>query len=370
MREVSTKIGSGIAGLSEEVTELGSDVTGLRTDVVRLSAQVMTLNEGIAAALNGPRDALGGVTALLSVGRPAEEGDDAGPASELRAAVSRANAGILGEAIIPADPERYPAELSIPRVSEIYVNPRYRVAEFNKGARPADDNWWEERESRDDFDVLLTAHVTSPGATRVPMLLLGHPGAGKSLLTKVFAARLPASDYTVVRVPLRRVSADARVHHQIEEALELSTNQRIEWMELATQSADTIRVVLLDGLDELLQASEHDQTRYLQDVMDFQEREAEQRRPVIVVVTSRTVVADRVRIPFGTTVVKLDPFNDNDVAGWLERWNRINADAIAAGTMGGLTLGGVRRQPELAEQPLLLLMLAIYAADQDTPGTR
>ena len=118
----------------------------------------------------------------------------------------------------------------------------------------------------------LPRHVMSPDATRLPLLLLGHPGAGKSLLTEVFAARLPYSEYTVVRVPLRRVSADARIHRQIEEALEISTDQRIAWSDLAQQSTDTVRVVLLDGLDELLQASEHDRSGYLEDVVDFQNR--------------------------------------------------------------------------------------------------
>ena len=65
--------------------------------------------------------------------------------------------------------------------------------------------------------------------------------------------------------------------------------------------------------------------------------------------------------------MKLDPFNDDDIADWLGRWKRVNADAIAAGTMGELTASAVRRQPELAEQPLLLLMLALYAADPALP---
>ena len=126
-------------------------------------------------------------------------------------------------------------------------------------------------------------------------------------------------------------------------------------------------MVLLDGLDELLQASDHDRTSYLQDVMEFQEREAEQERPVIVIVTSRTVVADRVRIPEGTMVVKLEPFNTSDIACWLGRWRRVNEGAIAAGRIGELTLAAALSQPALAEQPLLLLMLAIYAADLAMP---
>lgn len=365
--------------VSESVSDLLKDVTGLRSDVAGLSAQVIGLNEAVSAALGGPRDALGRVAALLELGIPratygnaaADEGSVVAPAqsrmSSLLTAVSRANTGVLEEPVIPGDPERYPSALTIPEVREIYINPRYRVAELDEQARPTDDRWWAGFESQDDFDVLLARHVTAPDATRRPLLLLGHPGAGKSLLTKVFAARLPVSQYTVVRVPLRQVSADARVDHQVEEALRQSTNRPIEWWELAEQSEGTTRVVILDGLDELLQASGHDRSSYLQDVMDFQERESLQRRPVIVVVTSRTVVADRVHIPYGTTVVRLDPFNDDDITDWLRRWKRVNADAIGSGALGELTLTAIQRQPELAEQPLLLLMLAIYAADLGLP---
>ena len=372
VREVGTQVANSIAELATDVAELSSDTGDLGTAIRESNVEV-------AAALNANRDALNRVAALLAVSVPSETHSGAAalsggtqppvPLSGLRTAASWANARILGEPVIPADPERYPADLTIPRVSEIYVNPRYRVAriDLTDESWPADDRWWDTRVSRDDFDLLLTAHVVAPDATRLPLLLLGHPGAGKSLLTKVLAARLPNSEYTVVRVPLRRVNANARIHRQIEEALEISTDQRIAWSDLAQQSTDTVRVVLLDGLDELLQASEHDRSSYLEDVVDFQEREANQRRPVVAIVTSRTVVADRVRIPDGTTIVKLDSFTDDDVADWVARWKRVNADAIVAGSIGELTLHAAQRQPELAEQPLLLLMLALYAADKRLP---
>lgn len=168
---------------------------------------------------------------------------------------------------------------------------------------------------------------------------------------------------------------------------------------MAAQSQDTIRVVLLDGLDELLQASQTDRSGYLQEVMEFQRHEAEQWQPVVVVVTSRTVVADRVDIPDGTTVVKLDFFTESDIEEWLARWRRVNAATISAGTMRELTVECVLGPPpdsgaeetddeadesddadqdwddsegrsgirELARQPLLLLMLTLYAADPALP---
>jgi hypothetical protein len=177
------------------------------------------------------------------------------------------------------------------------------------------------------------------------------------------------------------VNADSRIHRQIEQALEISTDQQIAWSDLALESADTTKVVLLDGLDELLQASEHDQSGYLEDIVEFQEREANQRRPVVVIVTSRTVVVDRVHIPEGTTIVKLDSFKEDDIREWVTRWRRVNADAIAAGSIGELTAADAiaagsigelaaadaQLRPRLAEQPLLLLMLALYAADRTLP---
>jgi hypothetical protein len=127
--------------------------------------------------------------------------------------LARANRGILTETIIPEDARIYGPTMTFPTVQAIYINPRYRLARHDSAfpdIRPTDEQWWSNLPSSGDFDLMLAGHMTSPDATRVPMLLLGHPGAGKSLLMKVLAARLPPEEYTVVRVPLRRVDSDAR----------------------------------------------------------------------------------------------------------------------------------------------------------------
>jgi hypothetical protein len=54
-------------------------------------------------------------------------------------------------------------------------------------------------------------------------------------------------------------------------------------------------MVMLDGFDELLQATGVSQSDYLEKVAEFQRREADQGRPVAALVTSRTAVADRAR---------------------------------------------------------------------------
>jgi hypothetical protein len=399
------------AATRSAVADLRADQAGqadaLLADGGATRSMIAELRRDMAAALDANRTALGRLAALLAL----DAGQHGSTVLDLRQSLAWANSGVLAEKIVPEDAQSY-AGIEFPTVGESYINPRYRLARATrqggltwllKGAQHADERWWDRRTSRDDFDLMLAAYVTSPDATRLPMLLLGHPGAGKSMLTKVFAARLPESAYTVVRVPLRRVGANAPVRTQIEQALAEATNGRVDsWWQLAEQSQDTIRVVLLDGLDELLQASQDDRSGYLQDVVEFQQREAEQQQPVVVMVTSRIVVADRVDIPVGTAVVKLDFFEEPDIADWLDVWRRVNAAAISARTMRALTVqsvlgtsagadtgkaaadrevgddnkdaanendqapgpGGVR---ELARQPLLLLMLALYAADPALP---
>jgi hypothetical protein len=268
---------------------------------------------------------------------------------------------------VPASAARhYGSDLRFPAVGDIFVNPRHRVASYTD-ARPTDEDWWRGKPVHDDLDLRIAAHLTTPEAVDRPLLVLGHPGAGKSLLTKVLAARLPASSYTVVRVPLRRVGADSPVYAQIQQALDHATHERVDWPELVRQSGDTIRVVLLDGLDELLQAASVALHGYLQDVAEFQRREADLGRPVVVIVTSRTVVLDRVEIPAGTTMIKLESFDDAQITRWLAEWHRTNAAAIAGGTLRELPTDVALGQRDLAGQPLLLLMLALYAAD---PGAR
>lgn len=282
-----------------------------------------------------------------------------------RRIVARANRSVLTETVVPVGALDHVSEVTFPTVERIYQSPLFRVG-IAKSAKPADETWWDDQPVRQDLDVFLAAHLASPQSVTTPMLLLGHPGAGKSLLTKVLAARLPASAYTAVRVPLRRVDADAPVYDQIQQALDRATNGRVAWADLADEE-DTTRVVFLDGLDELLQASSNSRPGYLQEVAEFQRREVAQRRPVAFVVTSRTLVADRVRVASDTTLLKLDEFSDEQIASWLDVWRVHNQESIAAGQVHEVDLDVAVSHRALACQPLLLMMLAVYAADPTAP---
>lgn len=72
-------------------------------------------------------------------------------------------------------------------------------------------------------------------------------------------------------------------------------------------------------------------------VAEFQRREADQEHPVAVIVSSRAIALDRVHVPPGTTVVRLEDFDEPRIRRWLSRWHTANREGIAAGTVRALT---------------------------------
>ncbi|MEU4742902.1 hypothetical protein AB0G02_20890 [Actinosynnema sp. NPDC023658] len=344
--------------LAQEVPEFYFWAT-LTTNVV-VKKTVHEAHSDLREAIETQSGALGRLHDILE----RLTGNRADPSTKARSSVNRANRSALTDPIIPNRMLEHIGPVELPSVEQIYQNPRFKWASAAH-AQPADERWWEQQPVSDDFDVFLASYLVSPQSVYEPMLVLGHPGAGKSLLSRVLAARLPDRSYITVRVPLRRVDAHAPILDQIQQALDIATNRRARWTDLDDEDDYARRVVILDGLDELLQASSTGRASYLQQVAEFQRLEAAQDRPVAFIVTSRTVVADRVLISPTTTVVKIEGFDDEQIARWLSIWRDHNRDAIDNGHMGELAVGPVLEVRELSSQPLLLLMLALYAADPD-----
>ncbi|HWS37187.1 MAG TPA: AAA family ATPase, partial [Actinoplanes sp.] len=307
----------------------------------------MTLTEARAASR--------GLERLEALLRRAVPDRDPG---RLRAGLTAVYRGELDEPILGGDA----GDLVMPSLGRAYLDPWFRARSGGPGTRPADEAWWNETGVRSDFDAFLAAHLTSPQAAKVPLLLLGQPGGGKSSLTRILAARLPAADFLVVRVVLREVRAESAVQDQIEQALRGTLGESVTWPELTDSAQGAMPVILLDGLDELLQATGVHQSGYLEQVARFQQREAFLNRPVAVIVTSRVAVADRARLPAGGIVVRLEPFVPSQVDRWLEVWTAANAGYWERTGRRPLTGDVLGRFPALAAQPLLLLMLALYDA--------
>ncbi|MGW4203626.1 NACHT domain-containing protein [Streptomyces sp. NPDC004726] len=256
-----------------------------------------------------------------------------------------------------------PAGMCLPTLDQGYVDHEFRVRRVGSGtAEAADESWWAESAVRSDLSEYLAGVLTTVASTTAPLVVLGQPGAGKSVLTKILAARLPATGYLPVRVVLREVPADADIQDQIEYAVRASTGERLSWPELVRAADSAVPVLLFDGFDELLQATGVSQSDFLVRVARFQEREADQGRPLYAIVTSRTAVADRVRYPDGSVALRLEPFSEPQTERWLEQWNRLNESYLAGRGLEPLPAAVAVRHRALASQPLLLLMLALYDA--------
>lgn len=255
----------------------------------------------------------------------------------------------------------------MPALESGYVDPAFRLADPHSSSRQlSSDDWWLTQSEREDLGEFLAAHLLTAYATSAPLVVLGHPGSGKSLLTKLLAARLPEAEFFCQRVELRHTPADLGIQEQLEDSLRRSTGRPTPWPEAA--GPGTVRVIILDGFDELLQAAsaEHAHySNYLHDLAEFQQREHELGRPTIAVVTSRTVVADQAPTPRLSTVIRLEPFDDDRIGHWVEVWNTTNRRYFSARGLRPLDRDVLRPHDDLTSQPLLLLMLALYDASSN-----
>ncbi|TQM82792.1 hypothetical protein FHX81_5203 [Saccharothrix saharensis] len=275
------------------------------------------------------------------------------PPDDRRAALARSYRAELDRPVVAGEVS---SGLVLPALRQAYVAPRFMVAKADQGDDVSQDGWWSGVPVRADLDDYLAGYFTSSRATTAPLVVLGQPGAGKSLLTKMLAAQLPAEDFLPIRVVLRDVATDTTLQDQVEAAVTHATGERLTWPDLVRSAGPAIPVVLLDGFDELLQATGTSKSDYLARVREFQQREAAQGRAVIFVVTTRVAVANRARLAGSTVVLKLEPFADDQVRRWLDVWNTANPSATLSPEVA-------LRFADLAGQPLLLFMLALYNAE-------
>jgi hypothetical protein len=300
-------------------------------------------------------------TGLAGIEEALQEMTAGGEPDMRRAGLARAHRAALRRPILAS--HELPPGLQMPTLAAAYVNPAFRAARIDATAEPASESWWTQHRRREDIQSFLLGYLTQPEATAAPLVVLGHPGAGKSVLTRVLAARMLPSEFLVVRVALRELAAENDLQTQIEIAVRAATGESLSWPALVRTAGDALPLVLLDGFDELLQATGVAQSDYVLRIAQFQQREADQGRPVAVIVTSRTAVADRADYPPGTTVVRLEPFDKDQITRWLEVWNDTNAAYFSDSGLEPVPPAAALAHPELACHPLLLLMLSLYDAE-------
>jgi hypothetical protein len=342
------------------ITGMGADLRA-QFDLVALALQSVDLGlERLAAAIRqAPRP--------VSVQLPSP---DLGAVAR---ALHRFYEDEIGKPVID---DRYQAGngkpgLVYPKKADCYVPQAYRLAQYTDETTHLErEDEWNGRPVHGDLGPFLMRYLESPYSIQTPLLILGHPGSGKSLLTEVIAARLAYPQYTTVRVELRDVNPDADVQAQIEAQIREDTGRDVNWADFAASLPMNPPIVILDGYDELLQATGKLFADYLEQVRRFQHREAVQHRPVRVIVTSRVTLIDKAIVPRGTTIVRLQEFDEERRATWTAVWNDHNAGYFQQTGVRPFELPGSARIIELAQHPLLLLMLAIYDSSGNQLGSR
>lgn len=249
-----------------------------------------------------------------------------------------------------------------PKKQDIYI-PQAAQAIF---ARTSDvlenEKAWEQAIKSENIGTLLVENLSHPHSLYYPILLLGQPGSGKSLLAEMIAARFLCARYVTILIELRHLSSVSNISRMIEEQIYNDTQgYRITWprlSELLHKRGQSL-LLILDGFDERLQVSGKTNIDFLDNISQFQQQEIENGRAgVRVIVTSRLTLVDRAKRSSETAVLRLLPFDQPRQEKLLQIWSEHNPD-ISVSLLQNMS-GSANRLAELMEQPLLLILLAIY----------
>ena len=277
---------------------------------------------------------------------------------------------IIDDKEIKSDTEMM--SLKFPKIVDAFIPQSYKCLSYQrKDIKLEDGSVWNQIPVQHDLDKFFIRYLYSPDSIDYPLVILGQPGSGKSLLTKVLSAQLMSKSYTVIRIPLREVNAEDGIDVLVEDQIKKVTNRSLStqgYGGFATQFKEKPLIIILDGYDELLQAKGDVFSGYLEKVRTFQQDQKAMERSVRIIITSRITLIDKARIPINSTILRLLEFNSQQRQKWIDIWNNINADYFVSESINPFSLplkekGKKNSIIELAEQPLLLLMLALYDSE-------
>lgn len=258
-------------------------------------------------------------------------------------------------------------KLNYPSIGSAFIPQSYKILEYSGREKLEKKDTWKDLDECSDMDSFWAKFYVSHYSLDNLLLILGEPGGGKSLLTKIVCARMSDRNNIFVRIPLREVSVEKEIEDIVCEQIQRD-GDAAEQLPTYKWFAENFKynpiTLVFDGYDEVLQATGGVYRNFLKKILKFQEQCAERHRPVRVVVTSRETLIDKADIPVGTIALKLLEFNEHQREEWIEIWNKNNEDVYREEQIAPFMLPKDNSSiDELSRQPLLLLMLAIYDAN-------
>ena len=253
-----------------------------------------------------------------------------------------------------------------PAKKEIFIPQSFKALQYKKNMLLEPEKTWGELPEMDEIGKFIADTLRHSAAGNLPLLILGVPGAGKTLLCHMLAAQILSHEYHVLIIRLRDAVADDTIAQQINEQIERDFANRCTWNDISDRAISKPLLLIFDGYDELLQASGRTYADYVNKISEFQRQQrVTSGIQVKCILTSRTTLIDKASIPRGTTVIRLSDFNESRIKQWSEIWNTANRPYFESHNLESFSVEPSSKIYELAKQPLLLLLLALYDSNEN-----
>lgn len=177
-------------------------------------------------------------------------------------------------------------DLTFPSVLDAYIPQAYKCLKYKNSISLENTSVWNELSSKQNIGDFFINYLSLPQSVEYPLIVLGLPGSGKSILTKILSAQLMGSAYTVIRIPLRDIDASNDIHVIISEQISKCIQRPLKdgYAGFAEHFSNNPLFIIFDGYDELLQVKGDMFNGYISKIHEFQKEQSGLGRPVRVMV--------------------------------------------------------------------------------------
>lgn len=275
--------------------------------------------------------------------------------------------GFISKSIISGDTDNISENgLVLPTKSSMFVPQQFQSVRYTDGMKLEPNSVWANSVKKDNIGEFIGGVLHHPESNTMPLIVLGVPGAGKSLLCNMLAAKLLYQEYHVIVVTLRDARADDTIVQQITDQINRMFGESCSWYDISKAKLDKPILIIFDGYDELLQASGKTYSHYINKISEFQKLQLNTcNMQVKCIITSRITLIDKAYIPNGSIVLKLCDFDRTRIDKWITIWNSYNSSYFKDNNLKNFSLPGNGKIVDLARQPLLLMMLALYDSNDN-----
>ncbi|MCI8527029.1 MAG: hypothetical protein HFF17_14230 [Oscillospiraceae bacterium] len=248
-----------------------------------------------------------------------------------------------------------------PTKRDIFIPQSFKAITYHNNMTLESKDSWRTEKSREEIGKYIHSILSHPTYGQNPLLILGHPGAGKTLLCHMLAAQVLFAEYHVIIIRLRDTAAEDDITQQINSQIARDLGDNCRWNDIRNAELDKAVLLIFDGYDELLQASGKTYSNYLNEIARFQSEQRNIHRMLVrCIVTSRVTLIDKASIPENSQVLHLNAFDNTRIQRWIDIWNSKNESFFTSQKANKLEITSDSKVKDLARQPLLLLMLALY----------